>query len=112
MGKPLAFQRGKEFLRCLGRVAEALPLPLDGGADHAGSHFEKANQKVVWMLRLDVETGKRVRRKVGEIVGHDYVGTGAYGSCQDMAVVWIGQGKGLDQLFVTHHEAVTDGLVH
>ena len=37
LGKPLAFQCGEEFLGCLGRVAEALPLPFDGGADHAGS---------------------------------------------------------------------------
>ena len=61
MGKTLAFQRGEEFLCCLGRVAETLPLPFDGGADHAGSQVEKANQKVVWMLGLDVEAGKRLR---------------------------------------------------
>ena len=51
-------------------------------------------------------------RKVREIVGHDDVGTGAYGGSQDMAVVRIGQGKGRDQIFVAGHEAVTDGLVH
>ena len=50
--------------------------------------------------------------KVREIVGHDDVGTGAYGSGQDMAVVRIGQRKGCDQVFVAGHEAVTDGLVH
>ena len=73
---------------------------------------EKANQKVVRMLRLDVETGERLCRKVREIVGHDDVGAGADGGGQDMAVVRIGQGKGLDQVFVARHEAVTDGLVH
>src|SRR5262245_2117799 len=34
------------------------------------------------------------------------------GSCQDVAVVWVGQGKGRDQVFVARHDAVTDRLVH
>jgi len=71
LGKTLAFQRGEEFLCCLGRVAETITLPFDGSANHAWSLIEKANQKVVWMMRLDVESGESLCRKVLEIVGHD-----------------------------------------
>src|SRR5262249_35042375 len=39
-------------------------------------------------------------------------GTGADGSCEDVAVVRIGQRKGCDQIFVAGHQAVTHCLVH
>jgi hypothetical protein len=79
LGQPLAFQRGEEFLSCLGRVAKTFTLTLDGGANHAGGFVEEANQEIVWMLCLDVESGEGLCRKVLEIVGHDDGGAGADG---------------------------------
>jgi hypothetical protein len=77
LGKLLAFQHGEEFLSSLGRVAETFTLPFDGGANQARGLIEEANQKVVWMLYLDVESGESLCRKVSEIVGHDNGGPGS-----------------------------------
>jgi hypothetical protein len=90
LGKPLAFQGGQKFLCRLGRVSQALPLPLDGSADGAGRHFHKAHQEVVRMLSLDVEAGQGLGRKVGEIAGRDDVGAGPDRRGEDVAVIRIG----------------------
>ena len=61
-----------------------------GGANHSWRLIKQADQKIIWMLGLDVESGESLCRKVLEIVGHDDGGSGAYGGSQDMAVVRIG----------------------
>src|SRR5262249_50063937 len=93
LSEAVAFQGCEEFLGSLGWVAQTLPLPFDRGANSAGGQVEQVKQKVIGMLRLDVEAGQRFRREVAEIVRHDHFGTGAYGSRQDVAVVGVGQGK-------------------
>jgi hypothetical protein len=65
-------------------------LSLESGADYSGGHVEKVNQKVVWMLCLDVKPGKYFGWEVIEIARHDHFGTGTYGSGQNMPVVRIG----------------------
>jgi hypothetical protein len=64
-------------------------LPLHGGADYTWCQVNQSNQKVVRVLRLDVEMGQRLCRKVFQIARHDDFGTGADGGSQDMAVVGI-----------------------
>ena len=48
--KGLAFQCRQKFLRCLGRILQALALPLDHGADRARSLVDQVNEEVVGML--------------------------------------------------------------
>ena len=112
LGESLAFQRREEFLGCPGRVLQTRPLPFDGRADRARSNIEKEQKEVIRMQGLDIEQSERRRGEVGEVVGDDDVGTGTDRSRQDMAVVWIRQRKGRDQVLVAADEAVADGIVH
>jgi hypothetical protein len=52
LGQSVVLQGSKEFFQRPGRMAKALALPLDGGADHAGRFVEKVNQNVIRVLGL------------------------------------------------------------
>jgi hypothetical protein len=47
LDQTLAFERDQQLFGCLRRVAEALSLLFDGGANRSGGSINKRNQEVV-----------------------------------------------------------------
>ena len=90
LGKTLTFERREQFCSRLGWIAKSFSLAFDCSAYHSWCHVEKRQQEVVRVLGFDVERGEHFSGKVLPVIGHDDFGTPAYGSGQDMAVVWIG----------------------
>jgi hypothetical protein len=64
------------------------------------------------MLGLDVISGEHLRRKVGQIVGYDKLGSGTDRCGQNMPVIGIRQCQAVDQLLISRHKAVAKRLVH
>ena len=72
----------------------------------AWGEIEQMDDEIVRMLRLDSKVAHDLCREVSKVHRDDHVGLSADGGGQDMPIVWVGQMKTGNQIFVARCQRV------